>query len=301
MDKGSELYVFTAVVAHGNFVSAAEKCRLTPSGVSRVISRMEDRMGAKLFVRSTRRLSLTAQGEFFYSKIKSMVEQIEAAEAATAQRPQVPHGVLRIRAAAGFVDRQLVPLMPEFLGRYPDLQVEIVVGDVPIEPDDRSVDLAFRSGLAPSEDHLSIRLADNPLVICASPGYLEKNGRPDRPENLGRHNCLTMDGRGVTQAEWMFREEQRRFSVWVKGNLGSVATAIHSAALNGVGIARVPQFLAEQDIREGRLVKLLADYAPDDGRSIYLVYMTTDNRSLKCRALVDYLLEKFNPVPPWMR
>ena len=129
MDRSSELYVFATVVAHGNFVSAAEKCRLTPSGVSRKISRLEDRMGVKLFVRSTRKLSLTAKGEFFHSKIKQVIADIEAAESATAKQPQVPHGVLRIRCPAAFVDKHLVPLMPAFLARYPELKVEIVVGD----------------------------------------------------------------------------------------------------------------------------------------------------------------------------
>ena len=300
MDKSSELYVFATVVAHGNFVSAAEKCRLTPSGVSRKISRLEDRMGVKLFVRTTRRLSLTAKGEFFHSKIKQVIADIEAAESATAKQPQVPHGVLRIRCPAAFVDKHLVPLMPEFLGLYPELKVEIVVGDVPATPDDRSADVAIRSSLAPSEDHVSIRLAANPLVICASPAYLEKHGRPERPEGLVVHNCLTMDARGVTQAEWMFRDGQRRYSVWVEGNLGSIGTAVHTAALAGLGIARIPNFLVAPDIRAGRLVEVLKDFSPDDGRAIYLVYLTTDNQSLKCRALVDYLLAKCTPVPPWL-
>ncbi|WP_025102094.1 LysR family transcriptional regulator [Burkholderia sp. A1] len=300
MDKSSELYVFATVVAHGNFVSAAEKCRLTPSGVSRKISRLEERMGVKLFVRSTRRLSLTARGEFFHAKIKSLLADIEAAESATAKQPQVPHGVLRIRCPAAFVDRHLVPLIPEFLARYPELKVELVVGDVPLSPDDRSADVAIRSSLAPSEDHVSIRLADNPLVICASPAYLERHGRPERPENLTTHNCLTMDARGVTQADWMFRDGQRRYSVRVEGNLGSIATAIHTAALAGMGIARIPSFLVAPDIRAGRLVEVLGDFSADEGRAIYLVYLTTDSRSLKCRALVDYLLAKCTPVPPWL-
>ena len=293
-----EMNVFVAAVDAGGFSAAARLLDLTPSAVSKQISRLETRFGARLLNRSTRRISLTAAGREFYDRSRAILADIDEAERAVGQASAVPQGTLRVTASISFGQRQIVPLIPEFTARYPDVRVEVIFSDRMIDIIEDGVDVAVRVS-APTDSALIARqLVPDRRVVCASPDYLRAHGRPEVPEDLSRHNALIYST--VYSDTWRFDGPAGTRAVRVPSSFAANSgEAIRDMALAGHGIARLATFLVGPDIKAGRLVELLPDWRDPQENIIHAVFPSRRLVPPATRAFVDFLVEKMTPVPPW--
>lgn len=299
MDKYTEMAVFSKAAELGSFSAAARDLDLTPSAVSKLITRLEDRLGARLFQRTTRKLNLTAEGIAFRDRCASILGDIQQAEDAVMALHDKVNGTLRVTAISAFARIQMIKLMPEFMAKYPDLRVELELSEREVDLVGESVDIAvlMSEGLT-DESLVSRRLAINRRIICASPEYLARHGTPTTPDDLLDHNCLTHSSLQPYN-DWEFNEQNGIRVLRVKGNFHSnSASALYEAVKAGIGIARLATFLVHPDIDSGKLVPILEDHT-HNGASILLAYPHRRHLSNKVRAFADFMVEKFTPVPPW--
>jgi len=299
LDKLGEMAMFVRVVDAGSFSAAARALHLTPSAVSKQISRLEGRLDARLLQRTTRRLHLTEEGRAFYERSVRIVAEIAEAEEAVNTLHATPQGTLRVNATVAFAKHQVVPRLPAFLARYPQLRIELELTDRSVDLVEEGLDVAIRLEEQMTDSSLvARRLAVNRRVICASPAYLEANGIPETPDDLLNHNCLTLSAR-ETFNDWEFEDDNGSRTLRVGGNFeANHGDALHEAVLAGIGLARLATYLVAPDIHAGRLVPLLVDYAHEKN-ALYVVYPHRRHLSSKVRAFVDFLVEAFTPVPPW--
>jgi DNA-binding transcriptional LysR family regulator len=221
-------------------------------------------VGVQLLSRTTRKVELTAAGEAYYRRVRPLLAEIAAATRDLGQFSPVPIGRLRLAGPAAFVETVLTPLVCAFLAENPGMRVEMH----PTESSfDLEADLSFQSLPSPEEGTASIRLAANPWIVCASPGYLKRHGVPTTPDDLAHHNCLVLS----THPHWNFTVDGHKTSLALPAKFFSFGSAVHRAVVDGHGVARLAGFLVNDDIRTGRLVKLLEAYQADDDRSLYLV------------------------------
>jgi DNA-binding transcriptional LysR family regulator len=299
MDIATQMTIFARAVQEGGFSAAARALDLSPSAVSKQISRLEDRLGVRLLNRTTRHISLTEEGQAFYERCARIIAEIEEAEEWVAARHGNVRGRLRIASTVGFAKYHVLPLLPEFLTRYADLRVSLEVTDRFVDLVEEGVDVAIRFTEQLSDPSLvARRLAVNRRVTCAAPSYLEAHGTPKTPDDLATHNCLTLYTVS-TFNDWEFKGPAGSRVVHVSGNFESnSADALYHAALAGLGIARLSTYLVGPDLKAGRLVHLLPEFAHAEA-SILAVYPHRRHLSPKVRAFIDFLVEKFTPVPPW--
>ena len=296
--SSSEMSIFVAAVDAGNFSAAARLLGITPSAVSKQISRLETRLGARLLNRSTRRISLTDVGRDFYERSRSILADIDEAERAVGSASDVPRGRLRVTASISFGQRQIVPLVPEFVSRFPGVRVDVVFSDRVIDMVDEGIDVAVRVS-APADSALIARqLVPDRRIVCAAPGYLAAHGAPESPEDLAAHNALIYST--VYSDTWRFDGPSGPSAVRVSSNFSANSgEAIRDLALDGAGIARLATFLVGGDIKSGRLVELLPDWYDPQENIIHAVYPSRRLVPPSTRAFVDFLVEKLTPVPPW--
>lgn len=301
MNKLEEMTAFVHAVEHRGFSAAARELQLTPSAVSKQISRLEDRLGARLFHRSTRQLSLTQEGRAFYERCVAVLDEIEQAEQAVSELHGQVRGVLRVVAVAAFARAQLLPLIPEFMGRYPKLKLELRLSERSVDLIDVGADVALQlSEMIDDESLVARKLFTNRRLVCAAPAYIERYGVPQTPEDLLDHNCLTHSS-FVHFNDWEFAGPNGTKVLHVSGNFeASSAMALYEAVLAGIGVARLATFLIGHDLATGRLVPLLTDYVHEKS-SLLVVYPHRRHLSTKVRAFVDFVAEKFTPTPPWER
>lgn len=298
MDKTVEMGVFARTVEVGSFSGAGRLLKLTPSAVSKQISRLEDRLGARLFNRTTRQLNLTEEGRAFYERCTRILADIEEAERAVTDLHDTPRGALRITATTGFTKRQVVPLIPEFLDLYPHVRVELELNDRQVDLIAEGIDVAIRIGELPDSSLVARKLGVNRRIVCAAPSYLDKHGTPETPEELFSHNCLTFSA-SPRFNDWEFQGPEGVRTIRVSGNFEANHTeALYDAVLAGIGLARLATYLVGPDIKAGRLIPVLKDYAREK-TAIYALYPHRRHLSAKVRAFMDYLGEKFTPTPPW--
>lgn len=291
--------VFVRVVDEGGFSAAARVLRLTPSAVSKQITRLEDRLGVRLLTRTTRQLHLTEEGSEFYERSVRILADVEEAEQAVSRSDSAPRGTLRVSCGVSFGKYQISPLMPEFLSRYPGLSVELETSDSLVDLVEEGVDVAVRFGSLSDSSMVARFLAGSRRSIVAAPSYLERHGEPTHPRELGDHNCLAFSHQ-VHLNEWRFKGEEGEIPVQAQGNFrANNGETVFEMALAGLGIARLARWLVEPEIRAGRLKMILQDYYRDVTVPINAIYPTRRHLSPKVRAYVDFLVEKFTPVPPW--
>lgn len=300
MDRYGEMQAFMQVVDHGGFTEAAKLLGLSPSAVSKLISRLEDRLGARLLQRTTRRVSLTAEGRVYADQVRGILADIDAVEASVGGAEAEPRGSLRINVAHGFGMTQVVPLLPGFLARYPKVDVQITFADHVVDLVAEGEDVGIRTGQLRDETLIARKLGEHRRIICAAPSYIERYGMPQTPDDLARHNCLLFDGpEGLN--EWPFRTAdggvERRP---IRGNFrSSNGDAIFRMLLAGVGLCYAADFGIKQAIKEGRLVPVLTDHTADILRPIHVVYPARKHLAAKVRAFADYLVECYSVNPPW--
>ena len=300
-DRYNEMAVFCRVATLGSFSSAARELNLTPSAVSKLISRLEDRLSVRLFQRTTRRLNLTDEGSMFFEQCRAILQDIEEAELQVTALQSRVTGTLNVTAISAFARTQLCKLMPEFMARHPELRVELSLTERQVELINERVDLAIMISEEVLDHSLASRkLATNHRVICASPAYIEKHGAPKKPGDLLKHNCLTHSSLQHFN-DWQFTENGKIEVHSVTGNFRTnSASALHEAVKAGIGIARLATFVTQPSLASGELVPLLTEHTHDSS-NIIAAYPHRRHLSTRVRAFIDFLIEQFTPCPPWDR
>lgn len=301
MDSLNAMEIFVRVVQAGSFSAAARGMELTPSAVSKQIGRLEDRLGARLLNRTTRQLSLTEVGRGYFARASRIITDVAEAEQSVADQHGAPRGLLRVSLPFAFGQLHIVPEIPAFLERYPEVRIELTFNDRFVNLVEEGQDVAIRIGELSDSSLIARRLAANRRLVCGAPRYLETFGRPATPEALTEHNCLVYSYR-APRHEWPFeREGGERQVVQVGGNLETnTAEALYDMALSGVGLALLPLWYVGRDLDQGRLVEVLSDYHVPDN-AIYAVYPPGRHLSPKVRAFVDMLAERFDGRECWYK
>ena len=294
-NRAGEMEVFVLAAELGSFSAAGRRLGLSPSAVSKLVTRIEDRLGTRLVVRSTRTLRLTAEGEAYLARAQRILAEIEEAERVVAGGAQAaPRGRLRVNASVGFGMRCIVPVVPDFLARYPQVELDLSLSDSVIDLIGERTDVAIRSGPLRDSALRARKILESRRVITASPGYLARRGTPDRPEALERHNCLRFNFRR-SQDDWPFRDPESGagFTRAVSGNAhANNGAVLRQLCLAGVGLARLGQFHVQPDIEAGRLVPVLEAYNPEDIEPIHAVFAGHEHLAARIRAFVDFLVER---------
>lgn len=282
--------VFARVVEAGSFTAAARDLELSIPVVSKRIGELEQELGTRLLHRTTRKLSLTEAGSAFYQHCTRLVEEAKMAEEAVARLSEAPRGLLRITAPVSFGSNQIATVIPAFLERYPEVRIEMVLNDRVVDLAEEGFDLAIRLTNHPQPNLVARRLTTTSKLVCASPAYWRKHGKPNTPEQLAEHNCLLYSCVPMIN-EWSFNGPAGEACVEVSGNLlVNGPAALREAAVGGLGVVRLTSFSVSQDIAAGRLQTVLDDYASPD-TDIYLVYLSNRYMSRKTRVFIDFLAE----------
>lgn len=298
MDKFQEMASFVAVVEAGSFVGAADATGLSKAAVSRHVAELEQRLGARLLHRTTRRLSLTDDGQLFFTRAKEMLAAIDEAESEISSRSGEPSGLLRINAPLTFGVLHLAPLWGRFAQLYPKVSLDIELSDRVVDLVEEGYDLAVRITNLPNSQLVSRRLASTRMVACASPQYLALHGTPAHPDELAQHEVISYSY-WAARNEWTFTAPNDslvavRTHARIHANNGDTCRA---AALDHQGIILQPDFLVADDLRRGDLVELLPTYRAMT-LGIHAVYPSRKHLPIKTRRLVDFLVEAF-AAPVW--
>jgi DNA-binding transcriptional LysR family regulator len=269
--------------------------------VSKQVGHLEDRLGVRLLNRSTRALSLTEAGRTFHARCVGIAADIEEAQAQVSSMGKRPQGTLNVASTVAFGKAQLLPLCRQFLARYPDLRLSVQFTDRPIDLVAEEVDVAIRFTEQINNSSLVARkLAPNRRVICAAPAYIEAHGIPRTPEDLTHHNCLRLSTVAGWN-EWAFEGKDGKWDMHAAGNFeANSADAVYHATLAGMGLARLSTYLIGDDLKAGRLVRVLPDYL-SEGSNIFAIYAARRNLMPSIRAFIDHLTAHFGTVPPWER
>lgn len=301
INRGGEMEVFVRVVEHGNFSRTADALSLTPSAISKLISRLEDRLGATLFLRSTRSLQLTPEGQVFYDRARQIVVEIEQSERAITSAAGAVRGVLRINSNIPFARHYLLPLVPGFLARYPEVSLDIVQTDLPIDLIAERADVAIRTGHLADSSLRARRLLNPRKHVVASPDYLARHGTPTHPGDLEAHNCLTFNinrSHDVWPFDGTRTEQSARLDRSVKGNMRlDNGETMRRMCLAGLGIARLSEFHIGPDLVSGRLLPILEEYNPGDTEPVHALYVDHPHLSARIRVFIDYLVASIGKRP----
>ncbi|MBA1275712.1 LysR substrate-binding domain-containing protein [Stutzerimonas azotifigens] len=288
--RSGEMAVFATVAQEGSLSAAARALGLTPSSVSRIIARIERRIGTRLLIRTTRTITLTAEGEAYLRAARRILADMAEVEDAITNQG-VPRGRLRVSAALAHGRLSVLPLIAAFGARYPGILVDLVLSDEVVDILGGEADVAIRFGQLADSPLTARQIGETGQVIVASPGYLARHGTPQLPEDLLQHNCLRFNFRR-SFPDWPFRREGRDFFLKVAGTIESNSgDALSQLARLGAGIARVGTFSVEQDLKDGNLVPLLQAYNPGDREPINAVFVGGAATPARVRAFVDFLVQ----------
>jgi DNA-binding transcriptional LysR family regulator len=290
--------VLAAVVESGNFVRAAEVLGLSASGVSRAVSRLESRLGVRLLDRTTRALHMTDEGARFYEQVVPHLEGIEEAAILASGSSKIVRGLLRVNVDPYFSRLVLAPRLSEFIGRYPDLKIELLTSDAMGDLVADGVDIAVRFGPQPSSSQVIRLLLETRILTVAAPGYIERHGRPVEPSDLTRHACiLYRDQLTGRPFEWELHRRRKIVPVETRGSLlvTDVGTML-GACLAGAGIAQVMALGVQHLLDEGRLIDLYPDW-PDETFPLNVVYPSRRHPAAKVHAFIEFCGEIIRPSP----
>jgi DNA-binding transcriptional LysR family regulator len=287
-DRARALELFAAVVQHGSFSGAGRALDMSPSAVSRAIDRIEARLGVRLLLRSTRALSLTAEGQAYLLAARRILADLDDAEQQIADQG-APRGRLRLSAALSHGRLCVVPLLGDFAALYPHILIDIALTDMLVDVAGGEADVAIRFGPLSDSSLTARKLGETGRVIVASPDFLAAHGTPQVPEDLHRFNCLNFNFRRA-EPIWPFRREGRDFALSVKGSFeANNGETLGQLAAAGVGIARVGSFSVAPEIAAGRLVPILEDFNPGDVEQIHAIFVGGASTPARVRVFVDFL------------
>lgn len=290
--------LFCLAAEHGNFTSAANAAGVTPAAVSRSISRLEERLGVRLFVRTTRQIRLTEAGQVYFEQCRQALGQLVDAEREITGGQSTPSGLLRISMPTPYAHYRVLPLLPEFRARHPEVQVDVHLSNRNIDFADEGYDLAIRGRTPPDSNLIARKLEDAELVLVATPAYLKRAGTPRALDDLQQHDCIQFElpstGRKIP---WPFHIDG--------GNIIDVAThggyccsddvlGVVTLARSGAGLVQTYRFIVAQDLARGDLVELLPQHG-GTSRPFILLYPHARHLSLRVRTFVDFLVDKLHP------
>ncbi len=299
MDKLKQLESFVAVATKGSLTAAAQAEGLAPAVVGRRIDALEERLGVKLLVRTTRRISLTHEGSAFLEDCQRLLADLGNAEASVSAGGLKASGYLRVTAPAGFGRRHVAPLVPRFLAMHPDVNISLNLSDRVVDIVNESFDCAVRVGDLPDSSLVSLRLADNRRLCVAAPGYLQRAGTPKHPQELARHECLALSSDASQSRGWAFQVDGAVVHLRPGGRLDcSDGQVLHDWCLAGLGIAWRSTWEVAQEVKSGRLVAVLEEFtAPPNG--IYAVFPQRKHLPLRVRLWIDFLKQTYGEARYW--
>ncbi len=287
---------FLLVARTGSFSGAARELGVAPSVVTKRITRLEEEMGAQLFVRSTRALSLTPAGERLLPQYQRLVAELDEIIGAAAAAERGIEGHLRVKGPTTLTSLVLGPILCDFHALNPGLTMDIVLLDRSVNPLEEGFDLVVGALPASYPNVVDIPLCPYRIILCAAPAYLDAKGRPEHPTELSEHDCITSVLMGNT---WAFEQSPNTVSVEVRSKLHANDTRVlREAALRGIGIAVLPEFLVAEDIRNGSLVSLLPE-TPIPSFWLKAIVPRIKLGKPAVRELVNYLKARMHPTPPW--
>ena len=295
MDRFQEMQAFVAVVDAGSFVRAAEALGSSKAAMSRYIGDLEERLGVRLLNRTTRRLSMTDDGQAFYYHCVELLAALEEAEGDLSTRSAEASGLVRISAPVTFGILHLAPLWGDFLERYPKVRLDVALSDRAVDLVEDGFDLAIRISSVMQPSLIARQLATTRLVLCAAPSYLARRGTPQHASELAQHDVVAYTY-GAFRDEWTFEGPDGEVKVKVSPRLfANNGDTCRAAALRGQGVILQPDFLIGADLRSGELVEILPGYrTPDLG--VYAIYASRRHLPLKLRYLIDFLVDAFEPA-----
>ena len=294
-----EMLALVRVVELGSFAAAAGALKLTPSGVSKLVSRLEQRLGVRLLHRTTRRLALTTEGELYFSRVRQILADIDEVEAEVARLRAVPKGHLHINISTGLAVHQLAPAVPEFLARYPEIQLQLSVTDRVVDLVSEHADVTIRTGPIVDTSMTALKIAEYDRTICASPSYLKAHGTPLDPADLANHRCIAFSV--PTARRWSFKARNGIVHAEITPTVTTDSSdTVLRLALDGAGIVRLGDIMVSEPIRRGLLVPLLTDAHRPEPIVISAVYFAGRHRLPKVRVFLDFLVERFGHAP-WRR
>jgi DNA-binding transcriptional LysR family regulator len=298
MDKLDAMNAFAKVVAAGSYAEAARRLGLTRSAVSKAVMELEQLLGARLLDRTTRRVTPTEAGLAYYERVAAILADVEETEIQISRLHDEPRGVLKINAPMSFGTLHLGDIVAEFMARYPELRVELVLSDRFIDPLEEGVDVTVRIGALADSSLIARRLAPARRALVASPEYLRRDGAPRTPADLARHRCLAY-GHMAAVHRWQLVQGTEVASVPINSTLCSNnGEVLRASALAGNGIANLPTFLVGPDIAAGRLKIVLPDNPPTE-LGIFALYAPNRYLAAKTRVFIDFLAGRFGEQPAW--
>ena len=295
MTPRTDLVFFSTLIKSGSLTAAAREFDVTPSAVSKWLAQLEARLGVRLVARNTRRISLTNEGEVYLAEGRRILAEIDDLERSIASSRAVPVGLLKVNATLGFGRSFIAPAVSAFAAQYPDLEIQLLLTSRPLSLAEGEADLRIRFGEPPDARVNARRIANHRRRIVAAPGYLARQGRPQVPHDLTRHNCIIVRQDDVAYGQWHFTKGKNTQTVKVRGTLSSNdgATAL-GWALDGHGVLMRSEWDTAPFVRSGKLEVLLDEYSlpPAD---VYAVYPQKQNLAAKVRVFVEFLVERFGP------
>ncbi len=297
MDKFTSMRVFIATIEEGSFAAAARRFHLSAAMAGKHVSAIESDLNVRLIQRSTRRLSLTDAGQRYYERCKTIIEALEEAEKEASDTQATPHGLLRIAAPVAFGAMYLGPIVSRYLEAYPNVSVDVVLEDKYSDLLENRVDVALRIGRLDDPTLVTRRLAPCRMVLCASPDYLKKHGRPETPDDLSRAPRLVFS-QAVSAGDWTLYDAENTLHVIDSRSrlTANNMQLLREAALTGAGIAYGPSFVFREPILQGQLVELLPEYRTSE-LTIQAVYPSAIRIPFKVRTFVDFIADALNSAP----
>jgi DNA-binding transcriptional LysR family regulator len=299
MDRLKQIESFVAVATKGSLTAAAHAEGVAPAVIGRRIDALEGRLGVKLLVRTTRRITLTHEGSAFLEDCQRLLADLASAEASVSEGGVKASGHLRITAPAGFGRRHVAPLVPDFVAAHPEVSVSLNLSDRVVDIVNEGFDCAVRVGDLPDSSLVSVRLADNRRLCVAAPAYLQRAGTPAAPAELMRHQCLTLSSDASQTRGWAFVVDGSVTHLRPGGRLDcSDGQVLHDWCLRGLGIAWRSTWEVQADVAAGRLQVLLQEFAaPPNG--IYAVFPHAKHLPLRVRLWIDYLKQRYGDPAYW--
>lgn len=287
---------FHLLANKGSLAATARELGVTPPAVSKRLTALEARLGVRLVNRTTRSMSLTAEGELYFSHAARILTQIDEVEQLIGASRATPKGLIRVNASLGFGRRYIGPALAAFFAQYPEVEIQLEISDHPLDLATHGFDLGIRFGTLPDAAFHARKIASNRRLLCASPLYLEKHGTPQKLADLQQHNCIFLRQNETPYGVWSFTNGGRTQNVKVRGALGcNDGEVALNWALEGFGILLRAEWDIARYVRSGRLRLVLEDETPTRA-DVYAVYPQQLHLSARVRSLIDFLVERFKHI-----
>ncbi|MBX8487155.1 LysR family transcriptional regulator [Pseudomonas cichorii] len=296
MNQTLDLSFFYLLANQGSLAATARELGITPPAVSKRLSALEARFGVRLVNRTTRSMSLTAEGELYFSHAARILTQIDEVEQLVSSSRATPKGLIRVNASLGFGRRYIGPALAAFFSRYPEVEIQLEITDHPLDLATHGFDLGIRFGTLPDAAFHARKIASNRRLLCASPLYLERHGVPQRLSDLQQHNCIFLRQNETPHGVWSFTNGGKTQNIKVRGALGcNDGEVALNWALEGYGVLLRAEWDIARYVRSGRLRLVLEDQTPTRA-DVYAVYPQQLHLSARVRSLIDFLVERFRHI-----